>query len=103
MDLDKFGRITGGIGLLLASMLAAPSALAQQVEEGPQVALQDTILTRISLLEARIDSLASELGSLKVAVAAAGIAPLPVQDDLKAAPQTELEALRAAARQAVEE
>ncbi len=103
MDLDKFGRITGGIGLLLASMLAAPSALAQQVEEGPQVAPQDTILTRISLLEARIDSLASELGSLKAAVAAAGIAPLPVQDDLKAAPQTELEALRAAARQAVEE
>ncbi len=103
MDLDKLGRITGGIGLLLASMLAAPFALAQQVEEGPQVAPQDTILSRISLLEARIDSLASELGSLKVAVAEAGIAPLPGQDELEAAPQDELEALRAAARRAVEE
>lgn len=103
MDLDKLGRITGGIGLLLASMLAAPSALAQQVEEGPQVAPRDTILARISLLEARVDSLASELRSLKVAVAEAGIALLPGQDELEATPQDELEALRAAARRAVEE
>ena len=103
MDLNKLGRITGGIGLLLMPMLAPPSALAQQAEEGQRVAPRDTILTRISLLEARIDSLVSELGSLKIAVAQAGIAPLPGADELAAAPQDELAALRAAARQAVEE
>lgn len=104
----RSGGMIGGLILILCSLLAAPPAPAQQPDEQAQTARQDTILLRISALESRIDSLLTELSSLKEAVAAAGISAGPgvaeeADEVAVAAPEPdELEQLRAAARREIE-
>jgi hypothetical protein len=67
----------GGMVLIMGILLAARPVLGQQPEEEARAARQDTILTRITTLESRIDSLITELSSLKQAVVAAGIPTEP--------------------------
>jgi outer membrane murein-binding lipoprotein Lpp len=95
----------GGVILIMCIMLAARPVLGQQPDDAARTARQDTILTRISTLESRIDSLMTELSSLKEAVVAAGISTEPAgagADAAAAAEPDELEELRAAARREVE-
>ncbi|MEJ2312234.1 MAG: hypothetical protein P8Y10_06765 [Gemmatimonadales bacterium] len=96
----------GGMILTMWMMLAATPVLGQQLDEEARTARQDTILSRISTLESRIDSLMTELSSLKEAVVAAGISTeqAAAAADAEAGQELdELEALRAAARVAIEE
>ncbi len=105
---NRPGRVIGGVSLVLCSLLAAQPVVAQEPDEKgqrpqqAQTAQQDTILIRIATLEARIDSLIEELSSLKEAVIAAGISPAGAEAE-QVAEADELDALRAAARQEIEE
>ncbi len=100
------GRVIGCLMLMLSFVATARPAIGQQPDEGAASTRQDTILTRISSLEARIDSLVVELRNLKGAVAAAGIPTEPGDGAEGAAAEQaddELEVLRAAARQEIED
>ncbi len=46
----------GGMILIMCVMLAARPVLGQQLDEEARTARQDTILSRVSTLESRIDS-----------------------------------------------
>ena len=95
--------------ILVGVALEARPANGQHLDQDGSSAARDTVLARISSIEARIDSLAGELSALKRAVAAAGIRAGPDQspdaraEEAGAKAEDELEALRAAARQQIEE
>lgn len=102
----RYAWAFGSIIFAAGTALGARPALGQQARQADGSASPDTIMRRIDALESRIDSLVAELSSLKAAVAAAGIVAEPGE----AAPEAvamgeaeELDALRAAARQVIEE
>lgn len=95
------GGIIGGSILAVCIALTARPVFGQQVDEEARTA-RDTILSRMSTLESRIDSLMTELSSLKEAVVAAGIPVEPAGAGPGAGAAAELDELRAAAQREVE-